>query len=302
MAKIIVTHKSCDFDGITSVWLIKRFINTWTDADVQFVPAGSKLEGNYQKEGDVIEIVNGNEVIHVDTGMGPLDHHQTSDDTVSAASLTLQYVKKMNENDSNLLSSTKMKAVEKIVKVIVSHDHFKEVFYHSADSDIYDFLLFGVLEGLQFQHPGDDPKFLEFGMNSLDALLHTFENKVWAESEMEEKGIEFETKFGKALAVETHNDTVLKLGQKKGYVIMVRKDPTTGSIRIKTRPSQEGEKESIDLTPIYDIVSKRDPQANWFLHVSKKMLLNGSSKNPTMKGSSLPLSEIITILKEQFGR
>jgi hypothetical protein len=40
-----------------------------------------------------------------------------------------------------------------------------------------------------------------------------------------------------------------------------------------------------------------DPQATWFLHVSKKMLLNGSPKNPKMKPTKLPLNDIIEVLK-----
>jgi histidine triad (HIT) family protein len=44
-------------------------------------------------------------------------------------------------------------------------------------------------------------------------------------------------------------------------------------------------------------LSKMDPQATWFLHVSGKMLLNGTSKNPTMKPTNLSLSDIIEVLK-----
>ena len=53
----------------------------------------------------------------------------------------------------------------------------------------------------------------------------------------------------------------------------------------------------IDLTPVYEKVKELDPEASWFLHASKRMLLNGSSKNPEMRGSKLSLDEVIDVLK-----
>ncbi|MDO8460919.1 MAG: hypothetical protein Q7S38_00590, partial [bacterium] len=42
--KIIVTHSSPDWDAISSVWLLKRFLPDWHDAVVEYVPAGQRLE------------------------------------------------------------------------------------------------------------------------------------------------------------------------------------------------------------------------------------------------------------------
>jgi hypothetical protein len=39
-----------------------------------------------------------------------------------------------------------------------------------------------------------------------------------------------------------------------------------------------------------------DPGATWYLHVGRKMLLNGSAKNPKMKPSKLGVKEIIKVL------
>ena len=297
--KRIITHKSPDLDAIGSVWLILRFLPAWEDARVEFVPAGSKLEGKYEKEGEVIELVDGIETIHVDTGLGKLDHHQTQDNNVCGASLTLEYI--LANKDCTLnRHDTKLEAVKRIVEQIVDDDHFQEYYYPESESDRYDFSLRGLLSGYKLMYQSeDDSKILEFGLQQMDALLHTFEAKVWAENEIKEKGVEFETKWGKALGVETINDAVLKLAQLQGYNIVVRKDPQNGIVRIKARPAKRGEKESekIDLTPIYEKVIEREPDGNWFLHVSKKMLFNGSSKNPDMKGSKLSLNEVIEIIK-----
>ncbi len=306
MARQIITHKSCDLDGITSIWLIKRFVPGWENAEIRFVPAGSKLPGNYGNEGEVIEILSDIETIHVDTGMGKLDHHQLDDDNECAASLTLSYILSLRDNTLGK-NKHKTEAAKRLVDLAVDVDHFQEVFYPDPLSDIYEFSLVGILDGFRFQHPQDDLAVADYGMGLLDNALSNFENRLWAEEEIKEKGIEFVTSFGKGLAVETQNDDVLKIAQKMGYVITVRRDPKYGHIRIKTRPvAREHWRKSnvktidLDLTPVYERIKERDPQATWFLHVSKKMLLNGSSKNPTMTSSNLTIPEVVEIISEAY--
>ena len=51
-----------------------------------------------------------------------------------------------------------------------------------------------------------------------------------------EKGKKFKTRFGRGIGFETINDTVIKLSQKMGYVIVVRKDPRKGYVRVKAKP------------------------------------------------------------------
>lgn len=132
-------------------------------------------------------------------------------------------------------------------------------------------------------------------MQLLDALRFTFENKILAEKEIKTNSILFKTKWGNGIAFSSFNDTVIKLVQKMGYVVVVRKDPKKGYVRIKARPSNDPDSD-VDLTSVYVKLKEIDSQASWFLHVSKKMLLNGSTKNQDMKPSSLSLESIIEIL------
>ena len=317
--KIIVTHASPDMDAITSVWLLKKFLPGWENSSVEFVPAGERLgssrfihsagSGQSSKLNDPIERIGEDEVIHVDTGLGPLDHHQTSSDKVCGASLAFDYVKRTQI--SNLKSQIsdrikdRMEAVGRMVKVVVDIDHFKEVFRKDPLEDYHEFDLAAILEGLKLQFPNQDDYYVDFVSKSLDAILHQFENRIWAEKEIKENGMEFETRFGKGIGFETINDSVIKLAQKMEYVIVVRKDPRKGYVRIKASPSSESQKskvksqnKGIDLTLVYEKLSKMDPDATWFLHVSKKMLLNGSVKNPKMRPTKLSLSDIIGVLKK----
>lgn len=318
--KIVVTHTAPDLDAITSVWLLKKFLPGWEDAQVEFVPAGTHREGSSpERLIEPIEVLGKESILHVDTGLGPLDHHQTSDLSVCAASLTWEFVKvqsfgrAQDKNSEFRVRSTqrindKMQAIERMVKVVVLYDHFQEVFFENSVGDYHEFSFYGIIEGIKLQKAGDDHAILGLGMTCLDALLHNFENRVWAEKEIAENGKEFTTKWGKGIAFETINDDVIKLSQKMGYMVVVRKDPRKGYVRIKARPTEKIESSKlkvengkqqteVDLTDVYNKLKALDPEATWFLHISKKMLLNGTAKNPKMIPSKLSLDDIIQVLK-----
>ena len=157
--KIIVTHSSPDWDAITSVWLLKRYLPGWENAQIAFVPAGQKYKDQKvivkQHDEDPIEKSGEDEIIHTDTGMAPLDHHQTSDKNTCAASLCWDYVLKVNKDLTNKESEKvldKEEAISRIVTIVVDIDHFGEVFWSQPDADYHEFSLLGLLEGLKMQH------------------------------------------------------------------------------------------------------------------------------------------------------
>lgn len=296
----IATHKSCDIDAISSAWLLKRFYPNWDGAEIVFVNAGEGLPGHAEAEpgsDNAIEMIDGVETIHVDTGMGALDHHQTSNSNTCGASLTLEFILKNPE--SNLHKhEIKLEAVKRIVELVIDDDHFQEIYYPDANHDIYEFGVVAIIQGYKLNHQKDDKSLVQFIFETLDAILQNLEKKIWAEREIKEKGIEFESKWGRAMAVETINDEVLKLSQMMGYRLAIRKDPNEGFVRIKAVPDKRSaESLGIDLTDTYNKLKALDPDSTWFLHVSKRMLLNGSSKNPTMEGTKLPLQTVIDVLK-----
>lgn len=308
--KLIVTHTSPDWDAIGSVWVIKKFLPGWQQAEVAFVPAGNRLT-SYSKwkvasetpeqarTGDPIEKIGDYEVLQVDTGLGPLDHHQVFDTTVSGAGLSWEYVQQQLGDGGEAFTPEHKEAVTRVINFIVATDHFKEVFWDNAAADYHEFSLLGIMEGIKLMKPNADPYYLTFGLECLDAMLHNFENRIWAENEIRDSGKEFQTKWGNAIGFETVNDSVLKLAQKMGYVLVVRKDPRKGYVRIKVRPRDEDDPKSvdIDLTLVHEKLKKIDPEATWYLHVSKKMLLNGTPKNPDMIPTTLSLEKIIDIIE-----
>ncbi len=267
--KTIVTHIGPDLDAITSIWLVKKFFPGWEEASVAFVPAGKTLDNLPPDENP--------EIIHVDTGFGKFDHHQDDRDTCAAKLISEQL--KSDE------------ALTRMIVVVNEVDHFREVFYPNPTADFWDFSLISAIDGWRLLFSDNPIKIVSLGMDNLDALYKTFQNKVWAEKEMKEKAVAFETKWGKAFGIETTNDEVVHLGQKMGFAVVIRRDPKKGYVRIKSLPKDE-----IDLTQVYNILKEKDQKATWFLHASRHMILNGSSKNPDMKPTTLTLLEIINVL------
>ncbi len=151
-----------------------------------------------------------------------------------------------------------------------------------------------VLEGFKRVGGGEEEaseRIINFGMKALDGGWKILQEKVKAEKELE-KGKEFKTQWGKAIALETKNDGVLFLGEKKGYCLVARLDTKNGHLKIYARWDKK-----IDLTKAYQEFKKKDPKPFWFLHISKAILMNGTLSQPEYKPTKLSLNEIIEILK-----
>ena len=276
----IVTHKTPDLDAICAAWLIKRFLPNWQEAELAYVAAGKTLRN---------ELVDSNaHVWHVDTGSGKLDHHQSDADTCAA--------KKGYEYLQTEISHGQIwedEALARIVEVVNFFDHFKEVTLPNPNADIHVFQAVAIIDGFKVLYPENDQQIVDYGFAILDAIYKVMQEKVWAEKIIETDGIQFASGWGKGIAFETLNDSVLKVSQKMGYQVVVRKDPHKKYIRIKGMPETV-----IDFTGAYETLKKLDPEATWYLHPSKKILLNGTTKNPDMRPTKLTLNEIIEVLKK----
>lgn len=274
MEKIIVTHFYPDLDAVASIWLIKRFLPGWEKAEIKFVPAGQTFR-HAPADDDP-------EILHVDTGMGKLDHHQ-KDKYNSSANLVLQKIKK--ERD---LREVDKETLERLVTVVTEIDNGKMITWENALSDRYEFCLHNLLLGFE----GKDRNLVEFGMLALDRVFKVLKDKVLAEKILREEGMGFKTRWGKAIAVESFDEQVLMVGQKQGFVLVARKNPKTGHLRIYSRWDKK-----VDLTRAFAEFKKKDPKASWYLHPSKRLLLNGARGDPKRVSTKLSLEEIVEILK-----
>lgn len=274
MSKLIVTHHNPDPDAITSVWLLRRFDQQWSEAGVAFVPAGTTYQ-NQRVDSDP-------DITHVDTGKGQFDHHQTDERTCAAKKIYQHLASRFDYIDQD-------EALARLVEVVVGDDHFDEVTWPNPLADYYNFMFAPILDGLKHNNTLTDQGLIDLGSTCLDGIYTSMKLKIEAEEQIN-KGRKFSTKWGKGIAIESKNDETLTVAQKMGYVMVIRKDPG-GMVRIKARPDS-----LVDLTTTYEKIRLADPQATWYLHPSKKMLLNGSYKNNNSIFSKLQIENLISLI------
>ena len=53
----------------------------------------------------------------------------------------------------------------------------------------------------------------------------------------------------------------------------------------------------VDLTSVYEALKEKDPDAEWFFHHSKRMLICGGYLAPKAKRSSLSLEQMMELVK-----
>ena len=277
MSKIIVTHVSPDFDGIPGIWLLRKFHPEFADARVAFVPVGDATYNN--------EPVDSNpNVVHVDCGMGKFDHHDRDELTCGVQLVYEWLVKEGYVKDDD--------ALERMVKIFTELDHGWDNYkWPEPASDRWEFMLHNILIGWKMLYPGKYEHYVDWLSHALDAVYILMQQKVKAEKEVE-GGRKFKTKWGEGVAIYTGNDSVLDAGVKNGYAVVLRKDPAKGFVRITGSNNLK-----VDLTKAYEQLAKKDPQATWFLHASKVLLRNGSTRNPTMRPTSLDLEDVIKVLE-----
>lgn len=281
---IIVTHQSPDMDAVTAVWLLKRFMTAqWGEARVEFVPAGQRLSPERQAELGVQR----DQLIHVDTGMGEFDHHQEErgNKRVCAASLVFDRIthhqsdKKDNE------------ALKYLVEYVTQVDHFEDCYWPDASSFRYQLMIHNILEGADLTGVYDNDRKLQFGFDLLDAAYAKLRSEVKADEILQKKGQHLTIGEWKVIAIATSSKEVEKRAQKLGIDLVLRKDEATEAVRVKATP-QSG----IDLTPLYEAILAKDQVGTWFLHNSKRMLLNGSGKSNQIP-TTLSLVEVVKLAK-----
>ena len=287
--RLIVTHHAPDLDAITSVWLLKRFASQdYADARIAFVNPGATISlGEAEEYGAQLH-----EVTHVDTGFGEFDHHQPERGKlhICASSLVFDYLCELHPE------LKKDSALRVLIEYVTQIDHFEEIYWPEAREHRTLFMIHELIKGHELTDPHNDESQLYFGFQCLNNVYAIATQHLKAEEIIAVKGQEFDIKAGPCLALNTSNDDTIKLAQKQGYVLVLRKDPKLGSIRIKARPDAE-----FDLEPLYNQIKTLDQTGTWFYHASGKMLLNGSTKDRNQKPSPLSLKQVVEMIQAIYG-
>jgi hypothetical protein len=257
-----------DLDSVTSIWLLKRF-GGLEQVELAFVPAGATLND--------MPVDSDPEVIHVETGRGRFDHHQeeVAGPHTCSAKLVWQAVRPQD------------RALEQIIEYVVKQDN--GLIEPWLQNDRWGWG--GLLRGLNLCYPQDPQKVVEAMLPILDGWYAWAQELVELEREFERR-LEFQTPWGLGIAFEGDLGGARGWSFRRGAVIFVRRT-SQGWVGIEGRARHH-----VDLTPVYQRLRELEPEADWFLHASKRILLCGSWKSPAQNPSRLTLPEVVEILKQ----
>ncbi len=273
--KRIVAHHSPDIDAIASIWLIHRHLPRWKNAPVELVSAGRTLN-------DMV-VDSDPDTIHVDTGMGRFDHHDTPEFT-SATRRVFDYLVQEGH-----IKEQEHDALERIVDVVTRYDHFHEAELEDADDDMHLFSLAYIIFGLR-TNATKAQELIQLGEDALDGILQYMKSKVHAEHIIE-KGFTTNTKWGKTLVLETDNDRAMKVAFIKGYDMVIRYSPSYKNVAFKLHP-----KNPKTLKKLHAYFVKNDAQAQWFYHASGRVLLNASTRDTKEMVTKFSLKELLQLV------
>jgi len=258
---MIVTHSNPDLDCIMATWLLKRFCGM-EDAEIKFIKFGEPIPQKYKG------------AVFVDIGKGEYDHHHR-EDFVSSATLILEKFKLQNDS-----------VLKQLADIARRIDHGLP---NERTRGLLN--LVNIIAGLNKLYQDNSLKVITIAFDCLDAIYKQSSQSIHFEEEFQ-KGVKFCTKWGSGVGIETHNREARGYFYRKGYVVFVYVDPVTqyrGFAALGGR--------GVDLSNVYEKVKALEPDADWYLHFSKDLLICGSDKAVNYKLSKLKLDELINLVK-----
>lgn len=270
MAKTLVTHINPHLDDIAAIWLCKKFHPGFGEAEVEFISASKSSQMSGDDEN----------TIYLGVGRGKFDEHK-GDLEDCATSLVWKYLK---ENNFVPQDEFKMAALEELVEWVRLDDLGRLTSLSFGEFSVASLIrVYGSEKGF---HSKDS---LRLGLEILERILRVLVNKHRALKDWQ-KRVEFKTKWGKGVGVVSEYVNRSFCDSKEGDIFLMV-DPKFKSVQFYTP------KEAIDLEPIYQEVKKLDPQADWFLHQSHKMVICGSGSAPSGVPTSLDFDNLIEVAK-----
>ncbi len=266
--KTLITHINPHLDDIFAIWLLKKYDPKYRDFEIDFISA------THDKGGEETE-----DRVFVGTGGGKFDEHKEGLSTC-AGSLVFDFLKK-----ENLLPPGELvvKALENMVE-----------WNKQIDMGLAPTSEFGEYSIQAFIRSKDSKKEssledVKLGRQILDRVLEVTQRTQQSLKDWEERH-EFETRFGKTIAVKS-NTIDRPFCKRMGGDLFLLVSPRHNGVQFFT-PSH-----TLDLSPIYEKLKELDPTADWFLHQSHHMVLCGSSAAPEAKPTKLSFEKLMEVAK-----
>lgn len=273
--KTLVTHVIPHLDDIAALWLLVRFEPSAKEARLKFVTTSP--EGIRLAKGE----------LGVGVGRGKYDEHK-GDKKDSAASLVWKDLKRKGR----LPGGRRGKALAALVDYVRRGDLGEYIGVRTPTFGI------GTVLRAVAKLPGESSRSAALaGFRLLDAMLLLYEEREAIDAAIV-RGRKFRVKWGRGIAISVDavpgmvSDRIAELG----YALVVLRFPDTGYLHVRCTPGR-----GCDLSRLGRALMKREPEARWYLHHSKKMLLQGDWIAPVSGRSTLGLAGMVARLREFYG-
>lgn len=277
MKSTIITHTKPHLDEIMAVWLIRRYFAGFSRACVKFISAENGGADKINPDQDP-------KTLYIGVGRGKFDEHRG---LVANCTSSLVWRDIKSSKQKVISSKLEIKAVDRMVEYVLREDTGKLV--EMADRT---FSVQNILWGYYDNHQKSSKKMVEFGQTIVDALFAQQLTLADLEQAWKKKKI-FQTKWGKAVALEADEKGLSGLAFQKGYELIIGVNHKNGYHGFRAKAQGK-----VDLTEIYQKIKETEPEADWFLHQSKKLLLCGGDVAPKARKSKLRLEEMIELVKK----
>lgn len=272
--KTLVTHLIPHLDDVVAMWLMKRFDSSLKDAKLKFVPTAA---GGISLPKDEIGL---------GVGRGKYDEHK-GDRFDSATSLVWKDLKKRGRTPKGATGDALAELVD-----YVRRGDLGEFIGRGGET----FAISPILRAMA-ELPGNNSRSATLvGFKMLDAMLVLYEERVVIDKAIDE-GITFKTKWGKAIGVtvEAIPGSVSNRVAERGFALVVLSYPKRGDLHVRATPSSKS-----NLTKLANHVAKAEPDAEWFFHHGKKMLIHGDRIASTSVKTSYSLKSMIALVKKFY--
>jgi hypothetical protein len=179
-----------------------------------------------------------------------------------------------------------VKALEWLVRFATNEDNGVG---YGQDDDARPFHIANIVRSHRDRTNSDDAA-IRFGMEIISDVMVELNARATFLKDWESR-IEFETKWGKGVAVATDYGRSDAFAYSQGFVLRVNKHLTDTIASIKSDP-----KSNVDLTEAFAKASELEP-TSWYLHQSKKMLISSVSRDSDRTPTSLTLQQLIELVK-----
>ncbi len=254
---LLVGHLAPDLDCLAGLWMLRRW-GGYAAAPVAFVAAGTRHPQHAA-------------AVHVDTGGGPFDHHDSVDQHLSSAELVRRAIRPHDW------------ALEELITEITADDHARTQtpgVLRARD----------LVTGLHQRFPTDPAQVLAIMEVNFDAWYAAALRREQQRQAFAAR-IEFDTRWGLGVAVESADGVASRDAYRLGAVLFAYRD-AHGWMGVAAQSHS-----NVDLSEVYAQLSHVDGAADWFLHPNRRLLLCGTAKSPPRVPSSLSLDELIELLQ-----